>query len=162
MKKSAGAFITYNKKLLMLLRDNNPDIADPNCWQLIGGDSEPGEIPTKTLIREVEEETNIQVRESTIEKIGRIIVSNEWEHYLYWVKLTKEQAGNFKLGNEGQDLKFVSMIEMDKLKLGKNLSEYCRNYKEGLKKLTEEELLDKKELGFDEEGDYCIKKHHEN
>jgi 8-oxo-dGTP diphosphatase len=152
IKKGAGAIITYDKKILMLLRDNKPEIPDPGCWQLIGGDSEKNETPEITLIREVKEETNIQIRKNQASEIGKIIVPGKLEYFLFWVRLSKNDLGNIELGNEGQSLEFLSIDNLEKIKMGKNLSNYFKKYFDGIKKLVGEEILDKKLLGFDEDG----------
>lgn len=45
----------------MQLRDDRPDIHNPNCWGLFGGALEPGETPEQTVMREIEEETSIRL-----------------------------------------------------------------------------------------------------
>jgi len=46
-------------KLLVYLRDDNPAIPYPNCWDLFGGIVEDGETPEQALVREVKEELAI-------------------------------------------------------------------------------------------------------
>lgn len=50
-----------NNKLLIYLRDDNPAISYPNCWDLFGGIIEGGEIPEQALVREVQEELGIKL-----------------------------------------------------------------------------------------------------
>lgn len=51
-----GIFAICEKKLLLLLRDDKPDILWPGTWSLIGGAIEPGETPFMTARRELKEE----------------------------------------------------------------------------------------------------------
>ena len=59
----AKTFIKNKKlgKYLFCLRDNKPDIPNPNCWSLFGGGIDPGETPLEALNREIKEETNIEI-----------------------------------------------------------------------------------------------------
>lgn len=157
MKKSSGALITYNKKVLMLLRDNNPEILNPNCWQLIGGNLEANETPIEALIREIKEESNLQIPKNDPIEIGRIIVPGKQEYFFYWIKLSGEKIKDIKLGNEGQKIDFFSIKELDKMNLGPNFFSYFQEFKEGLKNIVENETLNKGSLGFDENGLYSIK-----
>jgi len=157
MKKSSGALIVYNKKVLMLLRDNNPKIPDPNCWQLIGGYLEANETPIEALIREVNEESNLQITKNEPIEIGKIIVPEKQEYSLYWIKLSEEKVKDIKLGNEGQKIDFFSIEELDRMNLGPIVFGYFQKFKEGLKNIVENETLDKRLLGFDDNGLYNIK-----
>ena len=157
MKKSSGALITYSKKMLMLLRDNNPNIPDHDCWQLIGGYSEANEAPIETLIREVKEESSLQIKKDVPIEIGKIIIPEKQEYFLYWIKLSEEKIKDIKLGNEGQKIDFFSVEELSKINLGPALLNYLQKFKEGLKNIVENETLDKRALGFNEDGAYIIK-----
>lgn len=54
-----------NNKLLIYLRDDNPAISYPNCWDLFGGMIEEGEPPEQALVREVQEELDIKLTSFT-------------------------------------------------------------------------------------------------
>ncbi|MHB8694528.1 MAG: NUDIX domain-containing protein [Solirubrobacteraceae bacterium] len=43
------------------LRDDRPDIHNPNCWGLFGGALKEGETPEQTVVREIEEETTVRL-----------------------------------------------------------------------------------------------------
>ncbi|NCA93647.1 NUDIX domain-containing protein [bacterium] len=157
MRKSSGALITYDKKVLMLLRDNNPGIPDPNCWQLIGGYLEENETPIEALIREVREESNLRISEYEAIEIGKFIIPEKLEYFFYWVKLSEDKLKDIKLGNEGQKVGFFSVEELSEMKLGEIVSVYFQKFKDGLKNIVENEIIDKGLLGFDENGLYVIK-----
>ena len=63
LKDGAKAFIKNKKldKYLFVLRDDKPNIPNPNCWALIGGGIEKGEEPIEALKREVKEEIGIEL-----------------------------------------------------------------------------------------------------
>ncbi|MCR4312403.1 MAG: NUDIX domain-containing protein, partial [Candidatus Uhrbacteria bacterium] len=54
------ALVIYNGKLVLVQRDNKPDILNPNKWNLPGGGIEDDESPRDALIRELREEINIE------------------------------------------------------------------------------------------------------
>lgn len=58
MIETASAAIIKDKKILLVKRLDSA-ILFPGCWGLPGGKAEPGETPEETVIREVEEETNL-------------------------------------------------------------------------------------------------------
>jgi 8-oxo-dGTP diphosphatase len=149
MIKAAGAFITHNNKILMLHRDNNPEIPNPDCWQFIGGQTEGDETYLETAKREIKEEINLEISE--LIPIGEIIDKDLLEYFLYYVQLSDDEVNKIKLGNEGQELKFFSVDEMDGLKMNVGVRNYYDKYRKGMKKLLEENILDKKALGFNEE-----------
>jgi 8-oxo-dGTP diphosphatase len=65
VKDGVKIFIKHKDtgEYLFFLRDNKPNIPNPNKWDLLGGGMEPGETPEKAAAREVEEETNISIDE---------------------------------------------------------------------------------------------------
>lgn len=64
MKKTVGAgilLLNSNNELLMLLRDDIPNIPFPDMWDIPGGKVEPGEIPEETVKREMIEEMGLKL-----------------------------------------------------------------------------------------------------
>jgi 8-oxo-dGTP diphosphatase len=57
--KSMGTsilFVNAMNEVLLLLRDDIPNIRYPNMWDIPGGNVEPGETPEECIIREIYEE----------------------------------------------------------------------------------------------------------
>jgi len=50
-----------DRKLLIYLRDDKPDIPFPNHWDFFGGHVEEGETPEQALLREVKEELSLDL-----------------------------------------------------------------------------------------------------
>jgi len=55
---SSGAIVYFKDKILLIKRDNNPKITNPNKWGMPGGKTEKGENLNQTLERELQEEIN--------------------------------------------------------------------------------------------------------
>lgn len=69
---AAKALISFKGKYLLLLRNDKEDIC-PSEWDLPGGGIESGETANEALIREVKEETGIDISSS------KIVPIKNWE-----------------------------------------------------------------------------------
>ena len=58
--------LLVEKSILVVLRDNKPDIPWPNMWELPGGGREGIETPLECLQREVREELGLTLKEESI------------------------------------------------------------------------------------------------
>ena len=72
MYKQTLCFVRRNNELLMLNRENKPT---QGLWNGVGGKIEENETPMECIVREVKEETNIDI--STYEVIDKGVIS--WE-----------------------------------------------------------------------------------
>lgn len=115
------AIVVYDKKILLLLRDDIPSLSNPNTWQLIGGEVESGESHMDALKREMKEEIRVVAKDITY--LGKIKITGVIAA-IYFVQLRESEVGKVSLGNEGQELKFFAYNEIKKLKLTKNLGKY--------------------------------------
>ena len=76
--------LTPDYDIVLQLRDDKPDIVDPNCLSLFAGRLKPGEKPEDGARRSIREETELELGEleffwtyeTTIERIGRISQSH--------------------------------------------------------------------------------------
>lgn len=124
LKDGAKTFIKNNKlgKYLFVLRDDKPNIPNPNCWGLIGGGIEKGEEPIEALKREVKEEIGIELYD--IKKIGVIEVP------LTVKGKTKIMLGHTFLSYTDAEVKDIELKEgqrveyftLDEIQRQKNLS----------------------------------------
>lgn len=60
-------------RLLMQLRDHNPEAVHPGEWGLFGGGAEPGEALAETAAREFEEETGIALAPDAFTPFAQIV-----------------------------------------------------------------------------------------
>ena len=127
--KGSVALIIHDQKILLLLRDNNPNISDPNAWQLPGGQTEEGESPLETVRRELEEEI------SMVPDDLRCLGKTASEIFVYVSFLKDTEVEHIKLGNEGQELKFFSLQDIKNLSLRLSVRFYINTYEQGLETL---------------------------
>ena len=81
---SSIILINTKNEILLQLRDNNPNIADPNTLSLFAGRMEPGESKEQTIKRELYEETTIEADnmaflftfETDMKRFGRVARSH--------------------------------------------------------------------------------------
>ncbi|MBM3205672.1 NUDIX domain-containing protein [Candidatus Shapirobacteria bacterium] len=146
-KAGVKAFIIYEKKLLLILRDNKPNIPSPNKWGLPGGAIEKNESILKAIKRELKEEISIVPKK--IIYLGKQTYEEGSEVFRYFSKLTKNEFQNVKLGSEGQKLEFFRLNEVNKLDLAGYSTEYFLNYFDQIREFVEKDKIpDKKLLGL--------------
>lgn len=143
-KPGVKAFIIYNKKLLWILRDNNPNIPSPNTWNLPGGGIEEGESGIEALKRELQEEINIIPR--NILYLGEQTFEDDSRVLRYLIKLTPDEYKNLKLGNEGQKMDFFSIDETLKLDLAGHSKKYFEKYKNQIEEIVEKNKIPQSKL----------------
>ncbi len=123
-------FLACEGKLLLMLRDNKPDIKDdpvngihfPNTWALCGGGVEEGEDFFQTAARELLEELGIEFQ---LQILG---VSSKGNCF-FFAEIEKELAEQIVLG-EGQGYDFFSPEKLDKLPLGGSIKIYFEKYRD--------------------------------
>jgi 8-oxo-dGTP diphosphatase len=145
MRKTTSSLIIHNNKILLLLRDNKPEIPDPDKWQTIGGQVEQYESFDDAIKREIKEETNLTP--SDIKYYGKLN-GKDFTLAFYVAHLTDEEASSVRLGNEGQALEFFTLDEMKNLDLSFSIRVYFEKYLPQLDKLVRGEGVPIKELGL--------------
>lgn len=99
--------INERNELLLGLRCKATDAPE---WGFLGGSVELGESPLEAVIREVKEESNLDVKHLEYIKSG---VSGAWTDYLF---VCKAFEGDIKVKeDEMSELRFFGMEDIDKL-----------------------------------------------
>src|SRR5690606_23061538 len=112
--KGSFGLVTHQGKLLLMLRDDNPEISSPNSWCLIGGSDEDGETYEQTFLREAEEEIGLRPSQA---KFLQLFEYDNNRYAVFSSPLTDEEAEKAQLGDEGQELKIFSPDELATLDL---------------------------------------------
>lgn len=133
--QDGAAAIIVNESGQILLQSR----ADNNKWGLPGGCQELGERFEDTVIREVKEETNLDITEDNLELIGIVSGGSRRNEYpngdvvinntaLYCVK---NYSGEIKWDSESKDMKF---FDIDNLPVSQNDPDLIEVYKKTLQK----------------------------
>ncbi len=132
---AAAIILNDNKQILLQLR------SDRNKWGLPGGCQELGESFEDTIIREVKEETNFDVKKDNLKLIGVVSGNNRKNKYpngdivinntvLY---LIENYSGKLKWNNESKEMKFFHLDNIPENLNDEELinlyKEYCRDNK---------------------------------
>jgi ADP-ribose pyrophosphatase YjhB (NUDIX family) len=126
-----GAVVICNGKILLEKRKNEPG---KGKWSIPGGLVELGENVEQTVIREVWEETGLEVEKPEhIDVVDNVIRDENGEikyHFViidYFVKL---KGGTLEAKSDAEELKWVPLDEVEKHDLTKTFREFFkRNYK---------------------------------
>jgi 8-oxo-dGTP diphosphatase len=115
MTKTVGAgilLLNSNNELLMLLRDDIPNIPFPNMWDIPGGKVEPGEIPEETVKREMMEEMGLKLENISLFKIYE---TDDLTDNVFWTRidLTPKEIDL----KEGQKIAYFSHKQLSCMKL---------------------------------------------
>jgi len=140
---SSDAILIYDKKILLFLRDDIPNIGDPNKWCLPGGSLELGETNFQALQRELKEEINVVP--SDLNYVGHLISPNEKRFELYFGKLTEKEVKNLKIGDEGQEIRLFDFEELTSLKFTRMITQMFEKHPDIVKRMINEDVVPKAE-----------------
>ncbi|MBD9098545.1 NUDIX domain-containing protein [bacterium] len=134
--QDGAAAVIVNEQGQILLQSR----ADRDKWGLPGGCQELGERFQDTIIREVKEETNLDVNESDLELIDIVSGASRRNEYpngdvvinntaLYCIR---NYSGNLKWDSESKEMKF---FDLDNLPKNQNDPDLIEIYKKSISKL---------------------------
>lgn len=103
-------------EILLLLRDDKPNIAFPNHWTLVGGKVEDGETSETAAHRELEEETGLKTDLSFWKRYDRHHPHVIVDQHVFTAKVDVSRE-SIVLG-EGQDIQFFKACDIKHLKIG--------------------------------------------
>ena len=127
MKKAYGltvrGIIKDNDKILIVKR-HPKSRTDPEMWELPGGKVENGEFFADALVREIKEETNLDV------KVGDFCdaVQNDYMHKrtVQIMMYFDEVEGEIKISDEHTDWMWASLDEIRKLEISTSLKKLLK------------------------------------
>jgi 8-oxo-dGTP diphosphatase len=132
-----GAIIVCNGKILLEKRKSEPGRGK---WSVPGGLVELGESTEQAVIREVKEETGLDVENpELIDVVNNIILDANGKieyHFVivdYFVKL---RGGELNAADDAEELKWVALDDVEKYNITKTLRAFIQRNMEKLKKLN--------------------------
>ena len=86
MDETVLAHIEINGQCLMLYRNKKKNDMSEGKWMGVGGHLEPGETPNHALIREVKEETNLDV--TSFRYVAKLLfINNDYQEIMHFYKV---------------------------------------------------------------------------
>ena len=113
-------------EVLLLLRDDKPEIAFPNYWTLVGGKVEDCETPEMTAHRELAEETGLRANLLFWKRYHRYHPNFIVDQYIYLAKIDSSRE-RLVLG-EGQAIQYFKPPEIKDLKIGYEFDSLLTEY----------------------------------
>ena len=127
MTSGVKGIVSYKGKILLILRDNKPDIPYPNTWEFTGGGKEENETLEEAGIREMYEELGVKPKDFTF--LGVEIYSGR-QAGRFISKLNEQEYKTIHLGNESQKYGFFTVEECLVMNMVPSLKEFLvRNKK---------------------------------
>jgi mutator protein MutT len=131
-----GAVIVCDGKILLEKRKNEPG---QGKWSIPGGLVELGESAEETVIREVGEETGLEVEKPMLIDVVDNVTKDESDkvkyHFVivdYFVKL---KGGTLKAMSDAAELEWVQLIDVENYDLTKTIRAFFKRNQEKLRKL---------------------------
>lgn len=112
--KTVLIYLEHSGSFLMLYRNKKKNDLNKGKWIGIGGHIEDSETKEEALIREVKEETNLDLL--SYKYRGIIYFENEIEKEIMYLYTSSDYSGEIKECNEGE-LKYVGFAEIFNLNL---------------------------------------------
>jgi len=122
------ALIFKDNKLLMLKRKLTSSFAG-GAWDIPGGKIEFGELPESALIREVQEETSLEIKILDILSISSGINEAKRKQYITIVYICEYVSGSVSINSESIEYEWVDVDEAENYKKIYYLEEAIDKYK---------------------------------
>jgi 8-oxo-dGTP diphosphatase len=130
-----GAVIVHEGKILLEKRGNEPS---KGKWSIPGGLVELGESPEQAVIREVKEETCLDVENpSLIDVVSNVDLDEKGKvkyHYVIIDYLVHVKSGKLHAASDAEELRWVSFEEVDGYDLTRSFRVFFRDNRERLEK----------------------------
>ena len=113
---AVGAVLFDNDRVLLVKRSNDPA---KGMWAVPGGKIQPGETMQQALVREIKEETGLDIEVGDIVFVFDVIKRNEKNeitfHYVIIDFRCDLISGELKAGDDAQEARWISRKELNQL-----------------------------------------------
>jgi len=113
-----GGVIIKDEKILLTKRKREPGKGQ---WSIPGGLVEPGETLVEAVIREIKEETNLEVEALKPIYTDEVVVRDEESriryHYVLIDYLCRLKGGSLRPGDDAKEVRWIKLSEAKKLNL---------------------------------------------
>ena len=136
MERFIGSFglVVHQRKVALLLRDDDASIPSPNTWCFIGGNADPDESPEQTFQRESVEEIN--ANGSQLQRLEDFYF-NQYNHAVFVMELSDQQFNALRLGSEGQRFDFFTFDQLISLPLSTTTTAYVAQHSQTIKEFID-------------------------
>ncbi|MBN1358758.1 NUDIX hydrolase [Candidatus Bathyarchaeota archaeon] len=128
-----GAIILEGDSILLEKRKNSPS---KGKWSIPGGLVDLGETVEEAVIREVKEETGLEVYDPRLVDVVSYISSGEkgavMYHYVIIDYLVTSKGGKPKAASDAEDLKWVSFYEVEEYDLTESFRSFFQRNRQKL------------------------------
>ncbi|MEM3579425.1 MAG: NUDIX hydrolase [Candidatus Bathyarchaeia archaeon] len=132
-----GAVVIHDGKILLEKRKGEPGRGK---WSIPGGLVELGESVEYAVVREVKEETGLEVESpELIDVIDNIVRDDNGEikyHFIILDYFVKLKGGELNAADDAEELRWVPLAEAEKYDITKTLREFLKRNGEKLQKLN--------------------------
>ena len=132
-----GVVIIRDGEILLEKRKSEPSRGK---WSIPGGLVELGENIAETVVREVKEETGLDVEKpELVDVIDDIIRDENGEikfHFVIVDYFVKVKGGNAKASSDAEELKWVPLDEVEKYDLTKTFKTFLQKNRQKLEKIN--------------------------
>ena len=119
------ALIKDEKGELLILKRSVHSRSNPGLWELPGGKLEPGEDFEHALIREIKEETGLNI--SLKKAIGVAQQDHAHRHSVHIIMEVEVDSGKFKISEEHEDFKWIPIEKLNTFKLANWLDSFLQD-----------------------------------
>lgn len=118
---AVGAVIFKDDKVLLVKRSHQPA---KGYWAIPGGKIKPGETMQQALVRELREETDLEIIPGKVVYVFDVIETNPQNeidyHYVIIDFLCQYKSRKIKAGDDALDVKWVSARDLSQLDVNEN------------------------------------------
>ncbi len=119
------ALIKDEKGELLILKRSVHSRSNPGLWELPGGKVEPGEDFDHALVREIKEETGLNI--SLKKAIGVAQQDHTHRHSVHIILEVEVDSGEFKISEEHEDFKWIPIEKLNNFKLANWLDSFLQD-----------------------------------